>query len=83
MNIKRGAIAATIAGALLIPTLSATTAAATDTGRIWGREACEHEAQEYRAMGYNARCYNTHDEWFYVNYEKPRPGQAPSTGSAG
>lgn len=58
-------------------------ASAADTESVWGRKNCEILADQYRAMGYNARCYNTHGDWYYVNYEKPRPGQRLNSGSAG
>ncbi|MEU6832454.1 hypothetical protein ABZ894_27745 [Nocardia beijingensis] len=50
---------------------------------MYGRKNCQILADQYRAMGYNARCYNTHSDWYYVHYEKPRPGARPDSGSAG
>lgn len=61
---------------------SAGTAAAGETGVIYGRQACEDVAREYRQMGYTARCNHIHGERFYVYFDKPGAGR-PSTGSAG
>lgn len=76
--------AATLAIAGATATILATgVASANDTESVYGRKNCEILADQYRAMGYNARCYNTHGDWFYVHYEKPRAGQRPNSGSAG
>ncbi|MFF4026927.1 hypothetical protein ACFYY5_29165 [Nocardia elegans] len=83
MNLKRGAATAALAGATLIPLLGTSPASATDSPPVYGRQACYQLEDQYRAMGYNTRCYNTQGDWFYVHYEKPRPGELPSTGSAG
>lgn len=83
MNLKRSAALAAVAGATLIPLLATGTASATDSPPVYGRKNCYALEDQYRAMGYNARCYNTQGDWFYVHYEKPRPGQLPSSGSAG
>ncbi|MFE2994294.1 hypothetical protein ACFXG4_05090 [Nocardia sp. NPDC059246] len=54
-----------------------------ETPTIIGRKACEDTAKMYRDMGYSARCYLIHGDRFYVQFDKPRPGTRPSTGSAG
>ncbi|MFC7425849.1 hypothetical protein [Nocardia tengchongensis] len=63
--------------------LGAGAANAGETGTIIGSKACEEVAKMYRDMGYTARCYHIHGDRYYVNFEKPRPGALPSTGSAG
>ncbi|MGY2148842.1 hypothetical protein ACW9HM_05130 [Nocardia gipuzkoensis] len=78
----RAAATLAITGAGLT-VLATGVASAGDTESVYGRKNCQILADQYRAMGYNARCYNTHGDWFYVHYEKPRPGARPDSGSAG
>ncbi|WP_280183915.1 hypothetical protein [Nocardia cyriacigeorgica] len=81
-RVLRTAFGIAITG-LAIGISQAGAATAGETGTIIGRENCEETARMYRDAGYNARCYHIRGERFYVQYDKPRDGEMPSTGSFG